>query len=226
MTDGLQPLFESAGSGMGPSPDIELSVNDILDLARQMEKRGGEFYQSAAATAPDAVTAQIFAKLARMEMDHEGVMEGLRALLVQPGAVESSYSRHWPGIASLLLSSVQEDLALRFAGLTDRERILRQAMEFEKDSVVFYAGLREMLARDEDRRKVDAIIREETGHILWIGSQLAAHARARTGRKLAAETKEFLLPGRASFALGYSCFIANARRTKPCRASEGRDTRA
>jgi len=50
--------------------------------------------------------------------------------------------------------------------------ILRTAIELEKDSIVFYLGLKEILVDETDRAMVDGIIREEMRHIVDLKTKL------------------------------------------------------
>ena len=52
--------------------------------------------------------------------------------------------------------------------------ILRMAIGFEKDSVVFYTVLKECVSRKAGKDKVEAIIAEEISHIRKITRMLAA----------------------------------------------------
>jgi rubrerythrin len=60
--------------------------------------------------------------------------------------------------------------------LADKESardVLRTAIGFEKDSIVFYTGLKECVSRKAGKDKVEAIIAEEMGHISAITRMLA-----------------------------------------------------
>jgi rubrerythrin len=59
--------------------------------------------------------------------------------------------------------------------LEDEEEALRMALGFEKDTLLFYYDLREMLPAKE-RETVDKIIREEKSHALRLGSLLRSGA--------------------------------------------------
>ena len=48
--------------------------------------------------------------------------------------------------------------------------ILAEAIRLEKESVVFYAGIREVVPADFGRDGIDRIIREELGHIAVLGA--------------------------------------------------------
>jgi rubrerythrin len=59
-------------------------------------------------------------------------------------------------------------------GSESAEDILRMAIGQEKDSVVFYTGLKEMISQTGGRERIEAIIKEEMGHIGFLNREIAA----------------------------------------------------
>ena len=54
------------------------------------------------------------------------------------------------------------------------EEILKTAIGLEKDSIVFYTGIREMVSEKMGKNKVNDIINEEIGHIVDLSNQLSS----------------------------------------------------
>jgi rubrerythrin len=48
------------------------------------------------------------------------------------------------------------------------------AMDMEKDSIVFYLGMKEMVPERLGKDRIDGIIKEEMGHLALLGKELAA----------------------------------------------------
>ncbi len=48
------------------------------------------------------------------------------------------------------------------------------AIEQEKDSIVFYTDLREMISQTAGRERIKEIIEEEMGHIGFLNREIAA----------------------------------------------------
>jgi rubrerythrin len=57
---------------------------------------------------------------------------------------------------------------------TSLREILKAAIEAEKDSIVFYLGMREMVPENLGRKRLDDIIKEEMGHIRLLSRELVA----------------------------------------------------
>jgi rubrerythrin len=58
--------------------------------------------------------------------------------------------------------------------MTSLEAILKEAITAEKDSIVFYLGMKDMVADGAGKAKIDVIIKEEMGHIRQLSRELAA----------------------------------------------------
>jgi rubrerythrin len=52
--------------------------------------------------------------------------------------------------------------------------ILGMAMGMEKDSIVFYLGMKEMVPETLGKNRIDDIIKEEMGHLALLSNELAA----------------------------------------------------
>jgi rubrerythrin len=144
---------------------FELDATDLFSMARQIEADACEFYRRAAKITSDRTCQGILLGLAELEVEHRDIFAGLEARCCP--------ARDWPLVTSLLASGVKEDLAARFTGRESSTEILHKAIDFEKDSIVFFSSLRTTLNDAADRQCIDEIIREELGHILTLNSALA-----------------------------------------------------
>jgi rubrerythrin len=67
-----------------------------------------------------------------------------------------------------------EDVRELFTGRESKEWVLLTAIGLEKESIVFYVGLRDLVPEEFGRDKIDAIIREEKKHIVILTHELTA----------------------------------------------------
>jgi len=67
----------------------------------------------------------------------------------------------WRRVLSILIISSSAD-------------ILRMAIGQEKDSIVFYTGLKEMISQTSGRVRIEEIIKQEMGHIGFLHREIAA----------------------------------------------------
>jgi len=155
----------------------ELTIGDVFDMAMQIERDADSFYRSAAAVAGGAGRRKVLLDLAAMEREHELVFAGMKERLgshaQSPARIGGKDGGKSLSVVNLLPSGVGEDLRERFTGRESSEEILQKAIEFEKDTVVFFAGMKNALPDPAERDKLDSIIREELGHIVYLTSILA-----------------------------------------------------
>ena len=64
------------------------------------------------------------------------------------------------------------DPSERLSGDEEIEHVLDMAIEIEKESVVYYAGLRTMVPEGPGRDAVDDIVKQELGHIAALSDRL------------------------------------------------------
>jgi rubrerythrin len=162
--------------------DAGLSLEDVLQIAERVEKRGAMFYRRAADLCPDSAGQKVFAELAEMESQHEVVFAGIRehALNAAGPRVATRRTRAKVNIVfDVLIQGLMEDLQGRFHAKTVTLDILREAIAFEKDTVVFFAQLGETIENPADRKKVQAILREELTHICMLSGQLVGEGPRR-----------------------------------------------
>jgi rubrerythrin len=153
----------------------DFSAAEVLDLAKRIERSGEAFYRHAASLAKGSYLGDVFGKLAEMEGEHEQVFAALRDNFAQQNDLPAN-QKHWPAIAQSLLSRLDGELEARFRGKRSLRDIITEAIDFEKDTIVFLMVMKDMVTRPADRARVDLVIREEIGHIIQLGSHMAAQA--------------------------------------------------
>jgi len=157
---------------------MPFNADEIFEMAEQIERNGAKFYRAAAKKIPSA--RQALLELASMEDEHLKTFVGMHAqlsareqevLVFDPDSQAQMYLRV---MADGHVFDVKTDPAEQLtAGETARD-ILRTAIGLEKDSIVFYTGLKECVSRKAGKDKVEAIIAEEMGHIGRITQMIAA----------------------------------------------------
>jgi rubrerythrin len=155
-----------------------LTAAEALKWALEIEKNGEAFYNAAAAKSVAPEVKALFEELAAQERGHyrafQKMLEG-----VKPDPDLSGIGYEYEEYQTYL--QVALDRAL-FAGpdkgLTlakqaqDRETALRAAMGFEKDTLLFFYDLREMMVSEAERRAVSDIILEEKAHVRRLAKML------------------------------------------------------
>lgn len=160
--------------------DINFTANEAFELAQQIELRVEAFYLQAAAQTADAISRELFQGLAAMEHLHAQVFEAMQSVPESVTWRIPAFSGQrevevdlWPALAGGMLENINVELPRFFAQRRTSEDILRGAMDFERDTLVFFYGIRQMMATPADQKRLDDIMKEEMGHLLTLGSQLA-----------------------------------------------------
>ncbi|MCD6560432.1 MAG: ferritin family protein [Deltaproteobacteria bacterium] len=148
------------------------NMNEILEMAEQIERNGAAFYRKAAEGIPDSQNRELLLELAQMEVEHEKTFASLRAQLSE---VEKTSALFDPEGETVFYLRALADTRVFFEKKTDTaslEEILKEALTAEKDSIVFYLGMKELVPEKYGKEKIDSIIKEEMGHIKLLGKKL------------------------------------------------------
>ncbi len=156
-----------------------LNVDEVFEMAEQIERNGADFYKRAADAAPDEHLRKLFLDLSKMECEHERTFARMRK---EQTAVPPSYdpggeaARYLRRFADGHVFDVNAGSSTEIAGLSLTE-ILEYAIGLEKDSIAFYVGLRDLVRRDAEKKEIAKIIREEMSHITYLSGELASSKR-------------------------------------------------
>ena len=159
---------------------FELNGDEILEMAVQIERNGARFYRKAAELVEEATVRKLFQDLAAWEDGHERAFATIRTDLAQqerePRVFDPEHetSMYLRAMADGHVFDARVDPADRLTGKESAEDILRMAIGQEKDSIVFYTGLKEMISQTAGRERIEEIIKEEMGHIGFLNREIAA----------------------------------------------------
>jgi len=153
---------------------FDFNADDILQMAEQIERNGAKFYRKSAEAVADASAKELLLNLAAMEDDHEKTFSNLRSAL---SATEKEATVFDPqGEAASYLKALA-DTRVFFQKQIDSnamEDILKEAITAEKDSIVFYLGMKDLVPESLGKGRIDAIIKEEMAHIKTLSKELIA----------------------------------------------------
>ena len=148
---------------------ISFNADEILQMAEQIERNGARFYLLAAERLPKFSNA--FRQLAGQEEKHLAIFQKMRSVLSAAEKEETAYdpdrqnSLYLKAMADREVFNIDQDQAKLFSPSTTLTGILDLAIGKEKDSIVFYVGLKELVPENIGGAKLDLVIREEFSHI-------------------------------------------------------------
>jgi rubrerythrin len=152
----------------------DFNADEIFEMAQQMERNGAKFYRHAAECVTDKNNKEMLLKLAAMEDDHEKTFAEMRISLTEQEKVTTIFD---PEGETFLYLKALVDTRVFFQkeiDSTSMKEILKEALLAEKDAIVFYLGMKDMVPQKLGKSRLDDIIKEEMSHIKLIGSKLSA----------------------------------------------------
>ena len=155
------------------------NADEVFEMAEEIERNGAKFYREAAGKATSQDVKTMFLNLAGMEDSHLQTFQAMRKELKAREKEPTSFDPF--DEASLYLQTLadgkgSEGMRAPMIKLTGREsmqEILEIAIGAEKNSVLFYVGLKGMVPAGAGRDKIEAIIREEVRHAADLQRRLA-----------------------------------------------------
>ena len=155
----------------------DFNADEVFEMAEQMERNGAKFYHDAAENTADPANKEMLIGLSKMEEAHEKMFESMRAEI--SSAEKASTVFDPSGEASLYLRSLVDGRVFfeKEIDVTSMVEILKSAIEAEKDSIVFYLGMKATVPKNLGRNRIEAIIKEEMGHIQMLTKHLIAESR-------------------------------------------------
>jgi rubrerythrin len=140
------------------------SLKDIIDIAVQIEQNGERVYRHAAEKIEDPSLRSLLQRLADDETQHAKWFEALTDKVSGTGEFPEQEKM---GRALLQNAIGAQSFTLEdadFSSMKKIEDLLKLAIEFEKDTALFYGMLQPLVEDQKTLEQLQAIIREEETH--------------------------------------------------------------
>jgi len=159
---------------------VAFNADEVLEMAEQIERNAAKFYREAGAKTTDPQVKNMFLRLAGMEDGHLRTFQQMRKTLSDQEKGGTTFDPE--GEASLYLQAMADDRGfegmkgrnIKLTGKESTRELLEIAIHAERNSILYYVGLKEMVPTETGREKVQAIISEEVRHAADLRRQLAA----------------------------------------------------
>jgi len=153
---------------------LGFNADEIFEMAEQIERNGAKYYRDAAESVTNAEDKTFLVELAVMEDDHEVTFAGLRKELSADDKTEVTFDPE--GEAAQYLKALADTRVFydKVMDISSMEEILKGTIIAEKDSIVFYLGMKEMVSGNRGKVRIDDIIKEEMKHIKLLSGRLLA----------------------------------------------------
>ena len=159
---------------------ISLNAIEVFEIAERIERNSVNFYRKAAEASSDENMSQILLSLSDFEKEHLRCYANMRKQISDKELdiitfdPENGMSLYLQKIADSQVFKPEKDPAELLNDKGTVRDILEYAVEAEKDTIIFYLGLKNYLAAIAVKNKVDEIISEEMNHITELNLRLSA----------------------------------------------------
>jgi len=153
------------------------NADEAFEMAEKIEKNGAAFYRKAAEKAKNAAAKNLFEELARWELGHREIFATMRnelaasqnePLVFDP---ESETGMYLKAMADGHVFDQSVDISKFFTGKETMKDVFKTALKMERDSIIFYLGLKDVVATKQGKDKVDNIIKEEMRHVAFLNKE-------------------------------------------------------
>ena len=157
---------------------IRFTADEILAIAEKIEENGIVFYAAAAEKVSASNLAELLKKLSQWETAHAKIFAAMRKELTEKEKEPITYdpnneaALYLQAVADGTVFKLDEDPWVALGPNPTPESIINVALGREKDSVVYYTGVKEIVPASLGKERIDEIISEELGHIRQLNNTL------------------------------------------------------
>ena len=145
------------------------SGSELVDVALGIERNGVAYYSSLAELTMDALLKDIYNYLANMERTHLEIFQNMLDSIgkYQPtyaGESEEEYELYLKALIDSVVFTNDEVARQMARNASSPAEAVQIALGAEKDSIIFYSEMRDLLP-ERDRPVADKVINEEKSHV-------------------------------------------------------------
>jgi rubrerythrin len=148
------------------------NADNIFEMAIEIERNGAKFYKDASDKISEQEIKELLISLNKMEIEHEDTFKDMRSKLKndEKGITAfDPYNEEADYLKSLADTKVFFDKEI---DLSSPREVLKRALTAEKDSILFYLGMKSFVPESMGKSWIDDIIEEEKKHITLLSSYL------------------------------------------------------
>jgi len=159
---------------------VTFNADEVFEMAEEIERNGAVFYREVAGKASGQAMKDMFLGMAAMEDAHLQTFQEMRKELSEQEKAETTFDPY--NEATLYLQALADSKgfegmkgpAVKLSGNESMQELLNTSIDAEKNSVLFYVGLKDLVSAKAGKDKIEAIIKEEVRHIADLRRQLSA----------------------------------------------------
>lgn len=156
---------------------------EVFKIAIQIEENGKQFYEQGQKIIGDAGVKNLFTELAKQEVEHKKKFESLREQLPAGAAAptvwdpDNELDQYLKMMADQHVFISGESVEAKLAEVKDARSALKMAMDFEKDSVIFFLTLEDATEGKQSQDFIRSLVKEEQEHLRRLSLELRRISR-------------------------------------------------
>ena len=158
---------------------IFISGAQLAQIAVGIEKNGAAFYDSLAKSAADVTARDIYEHLASKEREHIEIFQNMLNIVgdyQSPETYTEEYDLYLKALVETTVFSDEQVARQMAEKVASQAEAIQIGIGAEKDSILFYSEMRELVRRS-DREIMDKIIEEEKSHLRQLSNLKKNQAR-------------------------------------------------
>ncbi len=146
----------------------DFNAADIFEMAEQIERNGMAYYKKASEKATNPEAKEFFNFMSGIEAQHEKTFAAMREELTQGETQPTVFDPDNESVLYLRALADTKVFTKEQEPPEEMEAILNMAIDAEKNSIAFYAGMRDLVPEKRGKERLDHIIQEEKSHIVLL----------------------------------------------------------
>ncbi len=156
----------------------QFNAFEVLTMAERIEINAQNFYHHASEMAGDPDISEVFSNLAAWEKEHETLFSDMKSGLSEDEKASTAIDPYDEIMLYLAVMAdehvfVRKDLdpaSVIDAGSTP-EDVINLAIEFEKESILFFLTLKRLMSKRSGSEEIQKVIDEEVDHMAYLASK-------------------------------------------------------
>lgn len=157
---------------------IYFNADEIFEMAEEIERQGARFYEKAATLFSEPEIKQMLLSLSGMEVGHEKLFSSMRSQILSdaykgydPDEMAAAYIKTF---TDGKVFNLKKNMCDELSAATTLRDVLTMAVQAERNSILFYTGIKQIVPQALGQETIEKIIIEEMKHVVSLSDKLAS----------------------------------------------------